>query len=342
MSRVTATPEGLPTERMADYYRGFAKGGFALLITEGIYTDKAYSQGYLKQPGLADDRQARAWQAVTSAVHAEGGKIAAQIMHAGALRQGNPYREASVGPSAIRPKGQQMQFYYGEGPYPAPEEMTAAQIEEAIEGFVAAAIRAVTLAGFDAVEIHGANGYLLDQFLTEYSNQRTDRWGGNVAKRVSLLVETVRRVKQAVGGRAPVGIRISQGKVNDFHAKWPGGEADAAIIFTALADAGADFIHVTEFEAWQPAFEGTTDSLAALAKRYAPNVPIIANGSLHDLDRAGELLKSGVDVVAMGRGALANPDMPSLLAAGETLRPFDRAILGPFANIKDSELELRR
>jgi 2,4-dienoyl-CoA reductase-like NADH-dependent reductase (Old Yellow Enzyme family) len=342
MTRVTATPEGLPTERMVEYYRGFAKGGFALVFSEGIYPDKAYSQGYLNQPGLADDDQARAWQAVTSAVHAEGAKIAAQLMHAGALSQGNRHRDNRVGPSAIRPKGEQMPFYYGNGFYAVPEEMTESQIEDAIGGFAASAKRAVDVAGFDAVEIHGANGYLLDQFLTEYSNQRTDRWGGNVTHRVRLLVETIRRVKRAVGAKAPVGIRISQGKVNDFHAKWAGAEVDAAIIFSSLADAGVDFIHVTEFEAWRPAFEAGTASLATLAKTYAPDVTIIANGSLHDIDRATQMLRSGVDVIALGRGALANPDLPRLLAAGESPRPFDSAILGPIADIKDSELALRR
>jgi 2,4-dienoyl-CoA reductase-like NADH-dependent reductase (Old Yellow Enzyme family) len=342
MTRVTATAEGLPTERMVEYYRGFARGGFGLLFSEGTYPDKAYSQGYMNQPGLADDAQAHAWRAVTSAVHAEGSKIIAQLMHAGALSQGNPYRKTSAGPSAIRPKGGQLPFYYGNGPYMVPEEMTDAQIDEAIEGFVASAQRAAWLAGFDAVEIHGANGYLLDQFLSEYSNQRTDRWGGSIAHRVSLLVETVRRVKHALKGSIPVGIRLSQGKVNDFHAKWSGGEADAAIIFSAVADAGADFIHVTEFEAWQPAFDGGNTSLAVLAKTYAPDIPIIANGSLHDLHRAEELLRAGVDIIAMGRGALANPNMPALLAAGAALRPFDSTILGPVADIKDSELELRR
>lgn len=342
MTRVTATSEGLATERMVEYYRGFARGGFALVFSEGIYPDKAYSQGYPNQPGLADDDQALAWQAVTSAVHAEGAKIVAQLMHAGALSQGNRHCDTTVGPSAIRPKGEQMSFYYGNGSYAIPEEMTEAQIDDAIEGFAASARRAVTLAGFDAVEIHGANGYLLDQFLTEYSNRRTDQWGGDVTHRVRLLAETVRRVKRAVNGKAPVGIRVSQGKVNDFHAKWAGAEADAAIVFSSLADAGADFIHVTEFEAWRPAFEGGTASLATLAKKYAPNVPIVANGSLHDLDRATEMLRSGVDVLALGRGALANPDMPRLLAMGEAPRPFDSAILGPIADIKDSELALRR
>lgn len=156
--------------------------------------------------------------------------------------------------------------------------------------------------------------------------------------RVALLVEVLKAVKAAVGTQVPVGIRISQGKVNDFTSKWPGREADAQAIFGALAAAGADYIHVTEFEAWQPAFEGGTDSLLALARRYAPGMTIIANGGLHTAERATAALADGADIVAPGRGALANPDMPQVFAAQAEPRPFDGAILGPIADIKDSEL----
>lgn len=338
MTRVTATEAGVPTDAMRDYYERFARGGFGLVITEGIYTDKAFAQGYRCQPGLADDEQARAWAGITARIHAHGGRIAAQLMHAGALSQGNPYRTHTVAPSAVQPKGKQMVFYYGAGDYPVPAQITEAQIAEVIEGFVDAARRAVNTAGFDAVEIHGANGYLLDQFLTAHTNLRTDRWGGDVHGRVALLVAVLKAVKAAVGARVPVGIRISQGKVNDFTSKWPGREADAQAIFGALAAAGADYLHVTEFEAWQPAFGGGTDSLVALVRRYAPGVTIIANGGLHTADRAAAALADGADIVALGRGALANPDMPQVFAAQAEPRPFDGAILGPIADIKDSEL----
>jgi 2,4-dienoyl-CoA reductase-like NADH-dependent reductase (Old Yellow Enzyme family) len=196
----------------------------------------------------------------------------------------------------------------------------------------------VRVGGFDGIEIHGANGYLLDQFLGAHTNLRTDRWGGAVESRVGLLVEILSKVKAAVGAQVPVGIRISQGKVNDFTNKWPGGEHDAAAIFGALAQAGAGFIHVTEFEAWQPAFTGGSDSLVTLARRHAPGVPIIANGGLHDIERASEVLASGADVIALGRGALANPDMPALLARAAPPRAFDGSILGPIADIKPQEL----
>jgi len=342
MTRVSASAEGLPTPAMMDYYQRFAQGGFGLVFSEGIYTDRAFAQGYLNQPGLTDEAQARAWTGITQALHAKGTRMFAQLMHAGALSQGNRFRKLTVGPSAIRPKGQQMGFYNGTGPYPTPAAMTQAEIDEAIEGFVRSAARAVRLGGFDGVEIHGANGYLLDQFLTEETNIRTDRWGGDVTRRVALLVEVVKAVKQELNATAPVGIRISQGKVNDYTSKWSGGEADAKLIFSALAAAGVDFIHVTEFEAWQPAFAGGKDSLLTLARRHAPEVAIVVNGSLHAIERSEEALANGADIVALGRGALANPDLPKVFDEQRTPRAFDAAILGPIANIKDSELAFAR
>lgn len=341
MTRITATENGHPTQTMFDYYMRFAKGGFGLVTTEGIYTDKAFSQGYRFQPGLSDDHQAQDWKAFTQAMQHEGAIVFAQLMHAGALSQGNVYRSHTIAPSAVQPKGKQMEFYFGTGPYPEPKEITDAELDEAVSGFLAAAQRAVRIAGFNGVEIHGANGYLLDQFLTAHTNLRTDRWGGDTRKRVQLLADIVKLTKHAIGNEAPVGIRISQGKVNDFTSKWQGGEADAEAIFGTLADAGANFIHVTEHEAWQPAFEGSKDSLVTLARRYAPKVTLIANGGLHDPDRMKEVLDAGADVITVGRGALANPDLPKALAHRRELRSFDYSILQPIANIKDDEIAMQ-
>jgi 2,4-dienoyl-CoA reductase-like NADH-dependent reductase (Old Yellow Enzyme family) len=341
MTRITATEYGHPTQTMFDYYGRFAKGGFGLVTTEGIYTDKAFSQGYRFQPGLADDEQARAWAAFNRDMHAHGASVFAQLMHAGALSQGNVYRKHTVAPSAVRPKGEQMAFYYGDGPYPEPRQMTDAEIDEAISGFVQAAQRAVNIGRFSGVEIHGANGYLLDQFLGAQTNLRNDRWGGSTRARVQLLVDVMKLVRLGVGDAVPVGIRISQGKVNDFASKWPGREADAEVIFGTLADAGVNFIHVTEHEAWQPAFEGTRDSLIALARRCAPNATIIANGGLHTAERIAGALGSGADIVTVGRGALANPDLPMMLASGREPRQFNSSILQPIASIKDDELAMQ-
>ena len=340
MTRVTASEDGIASERMKIYYEDFARGGFGLVISEGIYIDRKWSQTYAFQAGLTSPEQIAGWRNVTDAVHEQNGRIFAQIQHAGALSQGNYFREGTVAPSAIRPTGKQMTFYRGEGEYPVPRELTEDEIEDIIKSFADAAERAVFDAGFDGVEIHGANGYLLDQFFTDYTNQRTDRWGGEIAGRLQLSLDVIQSVRQRVGHDIPVGIRISQGKVNDFFHKWANGEDDARVVFSLLAQSGIHYLHLTEYEAWQPAFPDNPLSLIELARKYAPQLTIMANGGLHDETRATEMMEKGADFIALGRGALANHDWPERVATGGTLREFDSAILGPIANIKDSELSL--
>lgn len=335
MTRISASDEGCATEQMAHYYGAFARGGFGLIISEGIYTDKAYSQGYRNQPGLSDHHQRDAWTKVVEAVHQGGGRMVAQLMHAGALSQGNPYRSDTLGPSAVRPKGQQMTFYRGKGEYPIPREILDSEIAEAINGFASAALRAKQ-AGFDGVEIHGANGYLLDQFLSEGINLRNDRYGGDIARRLRLIVEVVQAVRTALGPEFTLGLRISQGKVNDFTHKWRNAETDAALIFSTLAKLPIDYIHTTEFEAWQSAF-GNGPSLAALARQYA-DLPVIANGSLHDPARAANLIASSqADAISLGRGALTHADWPARVLHGLPLNDFDPGILSPIADLANED-----
>jgi 2,4-dienoyl-CoA reductase-like NADH-dependent reductase (Old Yellow Enzyme family) len=338
MTRISATEDGRATETMTRYYERFARGGFGTVSTEGIYTDQAFSQGYAHQPGMTDEAQANAWKPVVSGIKAHGALAIAQIMHAGAISQGNRFRDTTVGPSAVQPKGEQMAFYSGKGRYALPAAITEAQIADAIMGFAESAGRAVEVAGFDAIEIHGANGYLLDQFLTDHANTRADRWGGTTKSRVRLILETFKAVRAKVGAKVPVGVRISQGKVNDYHHKWADAERDAEIIFGSLAEAGADFIHVTDFEAWTPAFTSEGPSLMRLAKRYAPKAAIFANGGLHNIEQAVAALDDGADIVTIARGALANPDLPKRLSDRGILNDFNPTILGPIANIKESEL----
>ena len=340
MTRITATEAGRATETMTRYYERFARGGFGTVITEGIYTDQAFSQGYAHQPGMTDEAQANAWKPVVSGIKAHGAFAIAQMMHAGAISQGNRFRNGTVGPSAIQPKGKQMTFYHGKDRYALPTAMTEAQLAEAINGFAESAERAIEVSGFDAIEIHGANGYLLDQFLTDYANNREDCWGGATENRVRMILETFKAVRARVGDKVPVGVRISQGKVNDYHHKWAEAERDAEVIFGSLAEAGADFIHVTEFEAWNPAFPPGGPSLMHLAKRYAPKAAIFANGSLHNIERAVAALDDGADIITIARGALANPDLPRRLSDRRALNDFDPTILGPIANIKDTELAM--
>jgi 2,4-dienoyl-CoA reductase-like NADH-dependent reductase (Old Yellow Enzyme family) len=340
MTRITATGDGRATETMMRYYERFARGGFGTVITEGIYTDRAFSQGYLYQPGITDEGQADAWKPIVNGVKAHGAHVIAQLMHAGAISQANRFRKTTVGPSAIQPKGTQMTFYHGNDCYGLPAAMTEEEIADAVAGFASSAGRAIEIAGFDGIEIHGANGYLLDQFLTDYTNSRTDHWGGSAENRVRLAVETLKAVRARIGAEVPVGVRISQGKVNDYTHKWAGAERDAEIIFGSLADAGANMIHVTEFEAWKPAFTEGGPSLMRLAQRYAPKATIFANGSLHNIEQAVASLEGGADIITLGRGALANPDLPEQLAKRGALREFNPDILSPIAHIKDSELAM--
>lgn len=338
MTRVSASEDGIASDRMSLYYQDFARGGFGLVISEGIYIDREWSQTYAFQAGLTSPEQVAGWRNVTDAVHHHNGHIFAQIQHAGALSQGNYHRQGTAGPSAVRPVGKQMTFYRGEGDYPVPRELSEEQIQAIINSFADAAWQAVFAAGFDGVEIHGANGYLLDQFFTDYTNQRTDRWGGDIAGRLQLSLAVIKSVRQRVGPDIPVGIRISQGKVNNFFHKWAHGEDDARVVFTLLADSGIDYLHLTEYEAWQPAFPDGAVSLVELARQYAPGLTIVANGSLHDVSRATQVMEKGAQFIALGRGALANHDWPARVAAGGIPREFDATILGPVADIKECEL----
>ena len=336
MTRVSATADGLATSSMASYYAAFAAGGFALVVTEGVYTDTAYSQGYLFQPGMTSSLQRDAWRVVVDGVHGHGACIVAQLMHAGALSQGNPFRPDTKGPSALQPKGQQMGFYRGDGPYRLPKPMSLGDIREVVSGFAQAAALAKA-AGFDGVEIHGANGYLLDQFLTDHSNARNDEYGGGVKGRLKLITEVIDATRRAVGADFLVGLRISQGKVNDFGHRWAGGEADAALIFRTLGQQPIDYLHTTEFEAWQPAFGEYGPSLAALARRCV-TVPLLANGSLHDPVRAAALLGGDeADMVSLGRGALTHPDWPDRVRAGMPLDTFDGRMLAPIADLANAD-----
>ncbi|TDD89198.1 NADH:flavin oxidoreductase [Saccharopolyspora karakumensis] len=340
MTRVSATAEGLVTDRNASYYAGFARGGFGLITTEGLYPDTEYSQGYVNQPGLATPAQERSWSPVVESVHAEGGAIFAQLMHAGAQSQGNRFRRGAVGPSTVAPRGEQLAFYRGEGPYPTPKPLDGEQIAGIRRSFAAAARRAVA-AGFDGVELHGANGYLLDQFLTDYLNQRDDEYGGGIENRVRLAAEICDEVLQAVGAEIAVGIRISQGKVSDLTHRWPGGAKDAQVIFETLAATGLHFVHTTEYKATAAAFEEGGATLAGLAKQHG-GLPVIANGGLEDPETARSLLQSGsADVIAIGKAALAQHDWPRRARDGHDIagEPHPET-LQPLADIKDWELTL--
>lgn len=337
MTRISASETGVPGKSMQDYYTRFARGGFGAVITEGIYIDEAWSQTYAFQPGIVNEEQLSGWKDIVASIHNAGARIIAQLIHAGALSQKNIYRTDTRGPSAIKPKGKQLEFYHGSGDYRTPVALTEEQIQDIITSFADSAEQAVSKAGFDGVEIHAANGYLLDQFLTDYTNHRTDKWGGPLENRLAITLEVIRAVRRKIGTENLLGVRISQGKVNDFHHKWKEGESGARTIFGLLADAGVDYIHITEYKSWLPAFENGQKSLVEIARESAPDTVIIANGGLDDGALAEKLLGMGADFVSIGKAALANPDWPERVSAGLPLRDLPDDILSPIADIKEKE-----
>ncbi|SDN03710.1 oxidoreductase [Allokutzneria albata] len=330
MTRISASPEGVPTPEMARYYAEFAEGGFPLVITEGIYPDTAHSQGYLDQPGLASAEHVEGWRSVTEAVHAAGGVLVGQLMHAGALSQGNRYTSERIAPSAVQPRGEMMPEYGGSGPWPTPRGMSTRDIEDVVAGFAAAARNAVD-AGFDGVEVHAANGYLLDQFITDYTNQRTDSYGGPMANRIKLAAEVVRAIKAVVPQGFLVGVRLSQTKVNDFTYRWPEGERDAEAAYSALAAAGADYLHIaSEGRNWLDTARLAGGRTITSIARELTGLPVIANGGMHDTVLAERVLDGGhSDLLSVGRAALANPDLPRRVAKDVELDPFDHGMLDP-------------
>jgi 2,4-dienoyl-CoA reductase-like NADH-dependent reductase (Old Yellow Enzyme family) len=325
----------VPGDLVVEHYA--QRAGVGLIVSEGTYPDPE-GQAFVGQPGIVTDEQVAGWRRVADAVHARGGRIVLQVMHGGRVTHPdvNGGRRV-VAPSAIAIQGEG-HTEKGKQPYPVPHALTGEEARQALQDFVAAAERAVE-AGLDGVEIHGANGYLLDQFLTDYLNRRTDEYGGSPGNRVRFPAEVCRAVREAVGPEMTVGIRISQAKVSDHHHKWAGGADEAATIFSTLGSTGIDFIHTTEYKAYAPAFGDQGPSLAALAKQHS-GLPVITNGHLDDPETAVSMLVDGADVVALGKAALATRDWPNRVRNGLPLDEIDARLFEPVADVKDWELEL--
>ena len=334
MTRVSAAPDGTPTEIMLEHYKNFAKGSWGLIFTEGTYTDLGPSQGYRNQPGIASDQHVAAWSKIVNAVHSENTPIFQQLIHAGGLIQENNYVKQAVAPSAVNQLGKMMPHYFGDGIFAVPQEMTKSDIKEAIKGFSNAAIRSVE-AGFDGIEIHGANGYLLDQFLTTFSNIRTDKYGGSIKNRIRFHCEVLAAVLDSVGGKVPVGIRISQTKVNNFDYQWPGQNKDAEAIFSALKEIGPTYIHISTHKGLEEIWDSGRN-LADWAKTIWEG-PTIACGGLDDPIRAEELLTQGqADFIAIAKGALADPHWPKKIASGAIPDPFNPNMIKPYATLQNT------
>ncbi|MFE0178328.1 alkene reductase [Streptomyces sp. NPDC059002] len=305
MTRSRAGEGGVPTDLTAEYYAQRASAG--LIVTEGIQPS-VVGQGYPDTPGLHSAEQVAGWRKVTDAVHAAGGKIFAQLMHAG--RIGHPVLLpdglVNVAPSAIAAKGQ---VYTAEGPkeFVTPRELTGAEVRATIDDFVTAARNAID-AGFDGVELHGANGYLIHQFLAPGSNQRTDEWGGSPENRIRFAVEVAKAVTAEIGA-ARTGIRLSPGNpFNDITEPDP--EPAYTALVKELAALDLAYLHVLEVGEIR---ELSTRLRAEFGGTFVLN-PQTEGPTSHD---ALALIEDGTaDLVSFGALFLANPDLPARLRTG--------------------------
>lgn len=338
MTRVSATSAGVPTGAMADYYEAFAKGGFAAIISEGIYTDSIASICNPNQPGIDTDQQLRGWQKITNRVKKYPTVFIAQLMHAGALSQ---VLTNTLAPSAIRPIGKPSSSSGGLPAFALPKEMTLEDIKSTINGYVKAAQNAAK-AGFDGIEIHGANGYLPDQFLTSYTNQRTDQYGGSVENRFQFMAELIAAVRKAVPRDFMVGLRLSEGKVNNLAYRWEEGAEMARAVFAEVKKAVPDYLHIAaEGGGWERECGYADGSSSTGIARQMLDCPVIANGGLHDLALAHRILTEELgDLLAIGRYAIANPDFPKKIWHNEPQVPFEKGMINPSVSLANTQFFL--
>ncbi len=338
MTRTSASRNGIPTTLMANHYAGYAKGGFALLITEGIFIDDKASQGYTNQPGIVNRHQIDGWREVVDSVHSSGSKIFAQLMHAGTQFQSNIYTDQPIGPSSVKPKGAPLTLYGDEKEWPSPVEMSEADIYKVTQSFVESAKNARE-AGFDGIELHGANGYLLYQFLSPFFNRRTDSFGGSLESRLTFVIDIIREIRKAVGERYPLGIRLSQGTVTDPDYRLPEGEVGFRRIIEAVRDAGVDYVHTTDTDVGRQWFAQGEESLASVAAGVS-DIDVIINGGISEVNYMSLASKYPRVLFSLGKKALANPDFVERLKEGKKIAEFDFSMLQPKATI-ENELSWR-
>lgn len=314
LTRNRAGEGGVPQEMNVKYYEQRASAG--LIITEATPISPM-GHGYPLLPGIYTDAQIAGWKKVTDAVHAEGGKIVIQLWHVGRISHPSLLNgETPVAPSAIKPAGQAFTFQ-GLVDYVTPRALEISELPGIVADYVQAAKNALK-AGFDGVEIHSANGYLLDQFLRDCSNQRTDQYGGSIENRARLLMEVTKAVVDAIGSDK-VGLRLSP--VNPFNdMKDSNPQAVFNYVTEQLNQFNLAYLHVVEGGIHGG---GAADPFDFVAMRKLCKSPYMANLS-YDKARGNQAIASGhADAVAYGVPFIANPDLVERLRKDAPLNEAD-------------------
>lgn len=333
---------GVPGAKQADYYRRRAEGGVGLILSEGTVIDRPASRNLPGIPFFHGEAALAGWKGVIDAVHGAGGKMGPQIWHTGATRAGAWEPDAPVeSPSGLNAPGAARGV-----------AMTEEDIADTIAAFAKAVLAARDL-GFDVAELHGAHGYLIDQFFWAGSNQRDDRWGGaSIADRARFAAEVVRATRAAIGPDFPLILRVSQWKQQDYTARLATTPAELGAWLTPLVEAGADIIHASQRRFWEPEFpelDGEQGlNFAGWVKRVT-GAPTISVGSVGlsgeffgafagqgseatPLDQlVARMEREEFDLIAVGRALISDPAWVAKVRQGDALKGFDAADLKELA-----------
>jgi len=336
------SPAGIPGPEVAAYYGRRAQQGVGLIITEGTGIDHPAALGMPTVPFFHGVEALAGWSAVAAAVHGAGGRIMPQLWHVGMARQPGsfPNPEAPpVGPSGLTGAG-----------VPVVEPLAEREIADLVDAYARGAADAMRL-GFDGIELHGAHGYLIDQFFWDATNRRTDRYGGDVAGRTRFAVEVVHACRRATSSEFPILLRFSQWKIPQYEARLVRTPAELDRFLRPLIDAGVDVFHCSTRRFWESEFEGSDLNLAGWTKKLSGK-PVITVGSIGldsdfisafaekkpaanvGLDRLMSMVDKGeVDLVAVGRALLVDPAWAAKVRDGRLseLIPFTPAAFATLA-----------
>lgn len=338
------SPGGVPGRDVAQYYARRAEGGVGLIITEGAWIPHRHAANEESAPRFYGEDALAGWKAVVDAVHRAGGRIMPQLWHVGLVEKPdieNLY-EASASAEGASPSG------YIKPGAKVTEGIGEREIADIIEAYATAAAAAQAI-GFDGVEIHGAHGYLIDQFFWEATNKRSDGWGGAARSRARFGAEVVRAMRARVGAKFPIIFRFSQWKLQDYAARLAETPDELAEYLEPLTDAGVDIFHASQRRFWESEFAGSDMNLAGWSRRLTgkPSITVGSVGlnqelleTMFDVDVAAvdqthfarlmAMIETGeADLVAVGRGLIADPDWPGKIRAGrpDQLLPYRREAL---------------
>ncbi|MGZ5934863.1 MAG: NADH:flavin oxidoreductase [Rhizomicrobium sp.] len=329
------SPEQIPNDQVAAYYRARAEGGVGLILTEGTAPEHKSATNDVNVPHFHGEESLKGWGKVVREVKAVGGHIMPQLWHQGVVRHPGtgPYPEQpSMSPSGLAKMDKKVA-----------EPMTDEDIADVIAGFAKSARYAKDL-GFDGVELHGAHGYLIDQFFWEGTNQRDDKYGGSLGARANFAADVTRAVRKEVGPDFPILLRFSQWKQQDFAARLAHTPQELEIFLKPLVDAGVDIFHCSMRRFWEPEFPelGSDMNLAGWTRKIT-GLPTISVGSVSlnadfisafrqataevsGIERLIEMMERGdFDLIAVGRALIVNPDWANKVRAGKLneLTPYD-------------------